>query len=74
VTGSVELTKSELVVVLVVKNVEQIAQEWVKVLVVSVLALAWYEVGKRTSRMGNSETIRPIFSSNVSWVNLTFRM
>jgi hypothetical protein len=29
---------------------------------------------RHTSRMGNSEMIRPIFSSKVSWVNLTFRM
>jgi hypothetical protein len=72
VASGVELTEGELVVVLVVQDVEKIAQEGVKVLFIS----HEHEMAqcKLTSRMGNSETIRPIFSSKVSWVNLTFRM
>ena len=72
VSGSVELTQSKLVVVLVVKNVQQGGKERVQVL--PLVAYLVQAVLQLTSRMGNSEMIRPIFSSKVSWVNLTFRM
>jgi hypothetical protein len=72
VSGSVELTQGKLVVVLVVQDVQQGGEERVQILP-SVVFL-FIARGKLTSRMGNSEMIRPIFSSKVSCVNLTFRM
>jgi len=66
VAGGVELTESKLVMILVVQDIEEIAQERVEVLKVSSDLTRATRAERLTSRMGNSETIRPIFSSKVS--------
>ena len=73
VTGSVELTQGEFVVVLVVEHVEEGGEKRVEVLR-NVSSSHCSRLSELTSSMGNSEMIRPSFSSNVSWVYLTLRM
>jgi len=82
VSGGVELTEGELVMVLVVQDVQEGGKERVEVL--SQRKRVGLHVREReqpddplealTSRMGNSERIPPSFMSKRSWVNLTFRM
>jgi hypothetical protein len=73
VARRVELAEGELVVVLIVQDVEEGGEERVEVLQESVRRLE-LKAESLTSRTGNSEMIRPSFSSNVSWVNLILRM
>jgi hypothetical protein len=67
-------------VVLVVQHVQQGGEEWVEVLQKVLETEARARLDPRhglallTSSTGNSEMIRPSFSSNVSCVNLTLRM